>query len=43
MTQHVMHEDTLEDQRTLRRLALVTSVFLVATAAMAVVIGVVMG
>jgi Na+/H+-dicarboxylate symporter len=43
MTQHVMPQDTLEDQRTLRRLALVTSVFIVATATMAVVIGLVMG
>ena len=43
MTQHVLPEDTLEDQRTLRRLGLVTGMFCVAATIMAVVIGVVMG
>lgn len=43
MTQHVLQEDTLEDQRTLRRLAFVVGCFIAATAAMAVIIGVVVG
>jgi hypothetical protein len=43
MTDHVLREDTLEDQRTLRRLATVIGCFIAATAAMAVVIGVVLG
>ncbi|GAB3324018.1 hypothetical protein [Haliea atlantica] len=43
MTQHMRPEDTREDERTLKRLAAVTAGFLVATAVMAVVIGLVMG
>lgn len=43
MTQHLRPEDTREDVRTLRRLAMVIAGFLLATAAMAVVIGIVMG
>lgn len=43
MTQHVLQEDTLEDQRTMRRLAVVVGCFVAASAAMAIVIGVVAG
>ncbi len=43
MTQHLIQEDTLEDQRTMRRLAAVTGCFIAASAAMAVIIGVVLG
>lgn len=43
MTQHMVPEDTFEDQQTLRRLAIVVGCFVAATAAMAVVIGVVAG
>lgn len=43
MTQHMRPEDIREDERTLRRLATVIAGFLVATAVMAVVIGLTMG
>jgi hypothetical protein len=43
MTQHLLPEHTLEDHRTMRRLAVVIGCFLAFTAAMAVGIGLVMG
>lgn len=43
MTQHVLPQDTLEDQQTMRRLATVIGCFIAATAAMALVIAVTMG
>jgi hypothetical protein len=43
MTQHLLHEQELEDQRTLRRLGTVIAGFIVATAVMAVVVGAIMG
>ncbi len=43
MTQHLIHEQELEDQRTMRRLGLVILGFLVATAVMAVTVGAIMG
>lgn len=43
MTQHILNEDTLEDQQIMRRLATVIGCFVAATAAMAVVIAAVMG
>ncbi len=43
MTQHVLQEHTLEDHRTMRRLAIVVGCFLAFTAAMAVGIGLTMG
>ena len=43
MTQHLLPEQTEEDQRTLRSLAFVVSAFVVCTAAMAIAIGVIMG
>lgn len=43
MTQHLMQEDTLEDQRTMRRLAAVIGAFIAASAAMAIIVGVVAG
>ncbi len=43
MTQHALPEHTLEDQRTMRRLAIVVACFIVFTAAMAVGIGVAFG
>jgi hypothetical protein len=42
MTQHTLPEQTLEDQRTMRRLSLVVAGFLAFTAAMAVSIAVIM-
>tara|TARA_R110002110_G_scaffold112259_2_gene279127 strand:+ start:4267 stop:4473 length:207 start_codon:yes stop_codon:yes gene_type:complete len=42
-TQHSLQEDATEDQKTLRRLGAVVGLFILATAAMALVIGVVMG
>jgi len=42
MTHHALPEETLEDQRTLRRLAVVIACFIAATATMAVVIGLVL-
>jgi len=43
MTQHQLMEDTLEDQRTIHRLAIVVACFIAFTAAMAVGIGVTLG
>ena len=43
MTQHVLPEHILEDQRTLRRLAAVVGGFVVAAAVMALIIGLVAG
>ena len=43
MTQHLMEEETLEDRRTMHRLTLVIGAFGVATAIMAIVVGIVMG
>jgi hypothetical protein len=43
MTQHALPEQTLEDQRTMRRLVIVVACFVVFTATMAVGIGVILG
>jgi len=43
MTQHALPEHTLEDQRTMRRLAIVVACFVAFTAAMAVGVGVTLG
>jgi hypothetical protein len=43
MTEHILEQDTQEDQQTLRRLAAVTAGFLGATMVMAVIIGLVVG
>jgi hypothetical protein len=43
MTQHAQPEQTREDQRTMRRLAVVVACFVVFTAAMAVAISVALG
>ncbi len=43
MTQHVMQEDTLEDQRIMRRLFTVIGCFMAATAVMALTIAAVAG
>jgi hypothetical protein len=43
MTHHMLQDDVIQDQKTLRRLGLVVGLFSVATAAMALVIGVVLG
>ena len=43
MTQHISPQDTQEDQATMRRLGLVSGLFIAATAAMAVTVGVIMG
>lgn len=43
MTQHLIQEQTEEDQRTMRRLGAVIGGFVVATAVMALVVGLVMG
>lgn len=43
MTQHLLHEHELEDQRTMRRLASVIGAFIIATAVMAVTVGILMG
>lgn len=43
MTQHLVHEQELEDKRTLRRLGLIVLGFLVATALLAVSVGAIMG
>lgn len=43
MTQHILPEHSLEDQQTLRRLAAVIGCFVVAAAAMALIIGLVAG
>lgn len=39
MTQHTLESDTLEDQRTMRRLATVIGGFIVATAILALAVG----
>lgn len=43
MTQHLLEQQTEEDHRIMRQLALVVGGFFVATVAMAVIIGVIMG
>ena len=43
MTQHLMPEHEIEDQQIMRRLAIVVGGFIIATAAMAIVIGAIMG
>ena len=43
MTQHLLQQDTEEDQRTMRRLGLVIGGFIIATALMALVVGLTMG
>lgn len=43
MTQHLLEEHTLEDQRTMRRLATVIGGFIVATAILALAVGLTMG
>ena len=43
MTQHLSMKDTIDDQRALRRLALIVAGFFAFTIAMAVGVGVVMG
>jgi hypothetical protein len=43
MTQHILSEDTVEDRRTMRRLAIVIGCFLAFTASMAVGIGITLG
>jgi hypothetical protein len=43
MTQHILPEHTIEDRRTMRRLAIVIGRFLAFTAAMAVGVGVTLG
>lgn len=43
MTQHLLPEDTAADQRALRQLATVIACFVVATALMAVTVGLLMG
>jgi len=43
MKQQTLQDDSLEDQKTLRRLGAVIGLFCLATATMAVVIGVIMG
>ena len=43
MTQHILQQDTEEDRTTMRRLATVIGVFILATAVLAVSVGIVMG
>jgi hypothetical protein len=43
MTQHLLPEHAEEDRRTMRRLGLVIGGFLVATAIMALTVGLIMG
>ena len=43
MTQHILQEDTLEDQRIMRRLMTVIGCFMAATAVMALAIAAVAG
>jgi hypothetical protein len=43
MTQHILQEDTHEDQQIMRRLAVTIGGFMLATAVMATIIAVVMG
>ncbi len=43
MTQHLLPEDTVADQRAMRQLAIVVGCFIAGTAVMAVVVGLIMG
>ena len=43
MTQHMLPEQADEDRRTMQRLATVVGLFFVATAVMAIAVGVIMG
>ncbi len=43
MTQHILPEHDIEDQQTMRRLGTVIGIFILATAVMAVSVGVIMG
>ena len=43
MTQHLSPEDTAADRRAMRQLATVVGIFFVATAVMAVVVGLILG
>jgi hypothetical protein len=43
MTRHILPEDEIEDRRTLRRLGLVIGGFFVGTAAMALIVGMILG
>ena len=43
MTQHLSMEDTLDDRRAMRRLALIVACFVAFTAAMAVGVGIALG
>ncbi len=43
MTQHLTQADTIEDQRTMRRLATVIGGFILATALLALTVGLTMG
>ena len=43
MTQHILKQDEDEDRATMRRLATVIGSFIVATAVLAVAVGIVMG
>ena len=43
MTQHVLQQDTDEDRTTMRRLATVIGIFVLATAVLAITVGAIMG
>lgn len=43
MTKHLRVEDTLDDQRAMRRLAMVVASFIAFTAVMAISVGIVLG
>lgn len=43
MTQHLLPEDTLEDKRAMRHLAIVIGIFAIATLVMALTVGMLMG
>lgn len=43
MTRHILPEDEIEDRLTLRRLGLVIGGFFVGTAAMALIVGMILG
>ena len=43
MTQHILRQDTDEDRRTLRRLGAIIGGFIIATAIMALAVGLIMG
>ena len=43
MTQHILEEDTREDARTMKRLGTVIGAFIVATAVLAISVGLIMG